>query len=54
MTYKEFIDNLQKITLPKDCFYLPSFTSSEQNVYTLLTVSENEIKAKRDGTDLYL
>ena len=52
MTYKEFIDNLQKITLPKDCFYLPSFTSSEQNVYTLLTVSENEIKAKRDGTDL--
>lgn len=52
MTYKEFIDNLQKITLPKDFFYLPSFTSSEQNVYTLLTVSENEIKAKRDGTDL--
>jgi len=52
MTYKEFIDNLQKITLPKDCFYLPSFTSSEQNVYTLLTVSENEIKAKRDGTDV--
>ena len=52
MTYKEFINNLQQLTLPKDFFYLPSFTSSEQSVYTLLSVSENEIKAKRDGTDL--
>ena len=52
MTYKEFINNLQQITLPKDFFYLPSFTSSEQSVYTLLSVSENEIKAKRDGTEL--
>ncbi len=52
MTYKEFIDNLQQLTLPKDFYYLPSVTSSEKNVYTLLSVSENEIKAKRDGTDL--
>ena len=52
MTYKEFIDNLQQITLPKDFLYLTSVDSSGQNVYTLLSVSENEIKTKRDETYL--
>lgn len=52
MTYQELIKSLQQLTLPREFSYLPSSTSSEKNVYVLLNVSENEIKARRDGTDL--
>lgn len=52
MTFQEFISYLQQLILPKDFSYLPSSTSSEKNVYTLLSVSENEIRAKRDNTEL--
>ena len=52
MIYQELIKSLQQLTLPREFSYLPSSTSSEKNVYVLLSVSENEIKARRDGTDL--
>ena len=52
MIYQELIKSLQQLTLPREFSYLPSSTSSEKNVYVLLNVSENEIKARRDGTDL--
>ena len=52
MTYQELIKHLQQLDLPKAFSYLPSSTSSERNAYTLLSVNENEIKAKRDETEL--
>ena len=52
MTFQELIHCLQQLNLPKDFPYLPSSTSSETNAYTLISVSDNEIKAKRDGSDV--
>lgn len=52
MTFQELIQCLQQLKLPKDFPYLPSSTSSEKNTYTLISVSENEIKVKRDGVDV--
>lgn len=52
MTFQEFITYLQRLALPMDFSYLPSSTSSDKNIYTLLSVSENEIRAKRDGSEL--
>lgn len=52
MTYQELIKHLQQLDLPKAFSYLPSSTSSERNAYTLLSVNENEIKVKRDETEL--
>ena len=49
MIYQELIKSLQQLTLPREFSYLPSSTSSEKNVYVLLSVSENEIKARRAG-----
>jgi hypothetical protein len=51
MTYNDFIDELQKLTLPKEYAYLPSSTSG-QNLYTLLTVSLDEIKVERDRKEI--
>ena len=51
MTYNDFIDELQKLTLPKEYTYLPSSTSG-QNLYTLLTVSMDEIKVERDRKEI--
>ncbi len=52
MTFKDFITYLQKLNLPMEFSYLPSSTSPDKNIYTLLSVSENEIRAKRDGSEL--
>ena len=48
MTYEEFIQQVSQLEVDRQYSYLPSATSSSQNTYTLLSVSENEIKVLRD------
>lgn len=52
MTYEEFIQQVSQLEVGKQYSYLPSATSSSQNTYTLLSVSESEIKVLRDDKEI--
>lgn len=54
MTYSEFIAELKKLLMPKEYPYLPSSTSSVQNVYMLQSVSEDEIKVIREKKEIFV
>lgn len=51
MTYEGLIQQLSQLEINRQYSYLPSATSSSQNTYTLLSVSESEIKVLRDDKE---
>lgn len=52
MTYEGLIQQLSQLEINRQYSYLPSATSSSQNTYTLLGVSESEIKVLRDDKEI--
>lgn len=52
MTFESFVQELSQLPVGVQYPYLPSFTSSTQNFYTLLSVSSDAIRVKRDDSEI--